>query len=267
MKRKLTILQSSEVTNMEQPFKKQDCDSNMKRDSEVETTSACVPKLEDVKCETQWQVLSHPTNVNLEQGGSGHREIFKFAGDGSENTTLRIPIPLNVLGHLNGEEDIKLVHLGHQKPIHTLLSILQAREQEFNAISEIKPNMCHCSEIKRISDRLKCGLLVCWSPEGVQELHGKDHTRCCYAIIVHRWQNLTFYYLMSVKIDGSYIYNLAKLTVNPIDHPSNPVFIHKSDGTCVGPSFSQLTHSEDNKNTHMVDVIRTDHIVLQGDGE
>ena len=269
LKRKLTTLQYSEDTKMEQPFKKQECDSDMKRDSEVETTTARVLKLEDVQYETQHQFLSHPETVisSVEQDGSGHRKVFKFTGDGSEDTTLRLPIPLNVVMHLKGEGDIKLVHLGHDKPVHTLLSVLQAREEDFKVISEIKPNMCHCSEMERLSDRLKCCILICWSPEGAHELHGKNHTRCRYAIMVHRDQNLRFYYLISVKINGSYIYNLAKLTVNQIDHLSNPVFIHKSDGKCEGPSFSQPIHCEDDKNTCMVDVIGTDHIVLQGDVE
>lgn len=213
---------------------------------------------QDVTNEESCQVIPQTDNQFASvQDVSGHSAVNTFDIELDENDTIvTIPIPSYITANLIVKGDVKIVKLGYQEPIHKLLSVLQAKDDEIKTCSEITQNTCHCLQMKQISERLKCTIFICWSPGGEHELYGDEHKDVCLYTIIVKHDRVRSYYLLSVRTCDSYVYNLAKLPYTAQFQPLKHGFVHESDGTCQGPVVPNPTYN--------VGTIETNQIVLHG---
>jgi hypothetical protein len=211
-------------------------------------------------CQLKRQEKGSPYVVN--DCISKHSNVYKFDIELCENDApVRRHIPHYLAQPLIGKA-LKLINLGYEKPIDNLLSVLQVSEEVsenvVNALSEYNQSTCHCSQMALLSQTLGCKLFICWAPGDEHEIYGvKDNSTCTYIIIVYRENRAKLYYLLAVKSEGFYTYDLAKLPFALQFQIDKQAFVHMSDGSCQGPVLSNPTHS--------VDTIETSHLVLQGE--
>lgn len=166
-----------------------------------------------------------------------HNDVHAFDIDSAAAAaaTRGTKIPSYIAKTLCAQGDLKVIDLGHEAPLGTLLRVLQA-EDLIPSCAEPTQSKCHCQDMDRFSNSLKCTLLVCWTPSGHHEAYGGvDRTRAVYTIIVHKQNKVRKYYLVAVKPHGheSYIYNFGKVPFETqYDVPCHTVLL---DGTCRGP--------------------------------
>ncbi|KAJ7984129.1 hypothetical protein DPEC_G00364130 [Dallia pectoralis] len=193
----------------------------------------------------------------------GHRQVHTFDIELGDNYTfVRKPIPEYIATDLIKHGAVKMINLGSQNPIGTLLGVLQVKGDDSRFHSEGTPGTCHCAQMKRISEEHNCALFIACIPYGEHEIYGTEHKDVSlYTIVVDKRGAVKSYYLLAVEIDSSYTYNLAKLPFAAHFQPNKDDFVHTADGTCQGHSFSKLIFCS----TRDVDTIETSVIILHGD--
>lgn len=211
----------------------------------------------DIKTEAEARALSVPetTHTNIH---SFDVEIVK-----GENL-VSAPVPKYIAEELIERGRVTIVKLGSENPVETLLHVLQTEQRELKACCEITQNSCHCQEFTRLSDRLKCAIVIGWTPGGGCEFHGVQYKdSCLYTIVVHKRENVRTYYMIAVKEPNgscSYVYDLSKLSFTPHFLTLNrDSFVH-APVNCCGP------HERVRFGTCNVHVLETSEIVLKGTG-
>ena len=226
----------------------------LKKEEEAKLDAEVQNVKEEENCDTttNCQVIQQRGQSEVQGHGLASCDAFDIdhAGDHSR---LRTPIPEYISKHyLDRPEEVCVVQLGHQNPVSVLFQVLQ----EIETCSEIKQSECHCLQMKQISERLKCTILIFCTPGGDHEVYGNEYTNeRLYVIVVARRETERWYYLVVVKVAGLYVYNLTNVPRTQFQPPTN-VFVHTSDGACQGPTFSSST------TTDTVATIDTGRIVL-----
>lgn len=249
--------------------KKQDCTSEVKHEANSEYTVK-TERRDDanlrVKMESGWnrnnnmphcQIITQPNRYHISSHGKVHMLDIEL---GENDTPGKRPIPDYIARSLVIHNDVKIINLGYEKPIETLLSVLQVSEEIVKDLSDNSQSTCHCSQLTELSQRLDCSLLICWHPGGEHEVYGDEHRdSCLYTLIVYRENRVRSYYLLTVRSEGgSYMYNLARLPSPVKFQLHKQAFVHITQGSCQGPVGSNPTDP-----IHSVDTIETSHIVLQ----
>lgn len=277
LKRRLCPNVTLERSSYDHPVcKKQECTSEVKHEANPENTVKPEKREEPnlpVKiesqdtpdnnngdcCQLRGQENSNPSVVN--DYSSKHSNVYMVDIELCENDpNARRHIPGYIAQSLI-DKDVKLINLGCEKHIDTLLNVLQVSEEvsEYvvKALSEYNTSTCHCSQMTKLSQILKCSLFICWPPGDEHEIYGAENNdNCVHTIIVYRENRGKLYYLLAVKDQGSYTYNLARLPFESQFQVPKQAFRHISDGSCQGPVVSNPIHS--------VDTIETSHLVLHG---
>ena len=256
-----------------QPRQKLDIRSEVKRKLKLEGPPGYVSEEDGICAETklepnhtetkdstkatlQWNEVMPSVRERLMSEDS---EVCTFGiAECSENARVTVSIPTYITANLSG--DVKLVDLGLR--IDTLLDVLQVDDGTKTSCIITAKNTCHCSQMKSIAQRLQCTLVIYWAPTGGHEVYGRLREPTRLYAIVYEYKHQS-YYLLSVQHNGSYMYNLAKLpSSSQIELPQDG-FVHKTDGTCQGPS-PELSSRSNLPTMHSVDSIKTCYIVLHG---
>lgn len=240
--------------------------------SQVECSGKKLNKTETrQKVDLKWNLKSHADHVVKKEEGtmlglhpvqdhSGHSHIYRFNIDTEDRSTNTIQVPTYITSTLEQYKAIKLITLGNEKPITTLLSVLQANTDELQMSDGHTGSTCHCSQMEHLSKMLKCTLFIAWTPQGKHELYGEEYkSTCLYTMIVCKQQTMKSYYLLCVLSDTMYTYNLAKLPSPSHFQPPSERFSHTSVGECEGPDSSSSSQTIF-KN---VDTVDTKHIILE----
>ncbi|KAE8287300.1 hypothetical protein D5F01_LYC13338 [Larimichthys crocea] len=199
------------------------------------------------------QVIGQQNRLGISSAQElGHHAVHTF-----DIEPTKRKIPMYIAKGLNSE-DVKIVHLGDtpKTTVQKLLGVLQVEEPSLWDYTEITQGSCHCPQMEQISQGLKCALFICWAPSGEHEVYGNEHkSSLMYVIVTYRDETMRSYYLLCVKRDSSYVYNLAKLFTSHFQVPEH-AFVHKADATCESPQGSYSGQ------TQGVDTVETDRIIL-----